>query len=201
MMETPLPAERPVTITPACVRAVLAGRKNQLRHALDGEPPTGAGPADCPLGRPGDQLWVREAWAVPAGRDGDATAVRYAPDGGFDPADPAHGGAYGEGWHPAREMPRWASRLTLEIVAVRLERLQEIAATDLAAEGGMWRESTIPGGAAGRHEASADLERAGFARWWSEVNARRGTTWERNPWVWVVELWRVGTLARVPLSV
>jgi len=171
------------------VRAVLAGRKSQLRNALDGEPPPGVGGEDCPLGRPQDRLWVREAWAAPAApaaQEGDRGAVRYAADGGFDPADPEHGGAYGEGWRPAREMPRWASRLTLEIVRARLERVQDIAAADLAAEGGMWRE-----GQPSAADATDTDERMGFARWWSEINARRGTTWERNPWVWVVEFRRV----------
>ena len=184
-MEPHSPTERPVTITPACVLAVLARRKTQLRSALDGEPPPGAGPADCPLGRPGDRLWVREAWATPAGREGDGSAVRYAADGGFDPTDPAHGGAYGEGWRPPKGMPRWASLLTLEIVSVRRERVQEIGAADLAAEGGMWRQGAAEEGSDG------DAKRAGFARWWSEVHAKRGTTWDRNPWVWRVEFRRL----------
>jgi hypothetical protein len=50
----------------------------------------------------------------------------------------------------------------------------------------MWREGTVPAA-----DGEGRDERAGFARWWSEVNARRGTTWERNPWVWVVEFRRV----------
>jgi predicted alpha/beta hydrolase family esterase len=163
------PAERPVTITQACVRATLAGRKSQIRQ------PVAKGEEECPSGRPGDRLWVREPWSIPrelesAPPEPARREIRYAADGGPEPPD---------GWRPPREMPRWASRLTLEIQRVRSEPVQAISETDLLAEGGMWREGSPPG--------PPDAERAGFARWWSEVNARRGTTWERNPRVWVIE--------------
>ena len=82
----------------------------------------------------------------------------------------------------AREMPQWASRLTLEITGVRLEQVQAISSEDLVAEGGTWRE--------GAPVPSPEADREGFAQWWSAVNAARGTTWERNPWVWVIEFRR-----------
>lgn len=197
---------RPKTLTKACVRAILAGRKTQIRQALDPQPPEGAAIAGvdldgrltwteggrtvrgepCPLGQPGDRLWVREAWALPAGVDGRLepgaalSQVRYLAD---EEPSPQSGEGVREEFRPAREMPQWASRLTLEISAVRLEQLQAISPADLEAEGGMWRGGTS--------KPDAEADREGFARWWSEVNAARGNRWAHNPWVWVVEFRRV----------
>jgi hypothetical protein len=196
---------RPKTLTTACVRAILAGRKTQLRQALDPQPPEGAAIAGvdlegrltwtegdqtargepCPLGGPGDRLWVREPWALPADVDGrlePAQArrrIRYLADEGLSVASE---GEVKVEFRPAREMPQWASRLTLEITGGRLEQVQAISGEDLEAEGGMWRE--------GAPVPSPEAEREGFAQWWSAVNAAWGTTWERNPWVWVVEFRR-----------
>jgi hypothetical protein len=193
---------RPKTLPTACVRAILVGRKTQLRQALDPQPPEGASIAGmdlegrltwtegghtargepCPLGGPGDRLWVRERWALPADVDGPLEPerarrqLRYLADEELSFA--SKGGVQSE-FRPAREMPQWASRLTLEITGVRVEQLQAISLQDLEAEGGMWR-----GGAS---NPGPEADREGFARWWGEVNAARGNRWERNPWVWVVE--------------
>lgn len=195
---------RPKTLTTASVRAILVGRKTQLRQALDPQPPEGVSIAGmdlegrltwtegghtargepCPLGGPGDRLWVRERWALPADVDGPLEPeqarrrVRYLADGEL--SDDAERGiaASGES-RPARKMPQWASRLTLEITGVRLEQLQAISPEDLEAEGGMWRE--------GASNPGPEADRESFERWWNEVNAASGNTWERNPWVWVVE--------------
>jgi len=197
---------RPKTLTTACVRAILAGRKTQLRQALDPQPPEGVSIAGmdlegrltwidggrtargepCPLGQPGDRLWVREPWTLPAEVDGRLepgvalSHVRYLAD---EKRGPRMGAEAQAGFRPAREMPQWASRLILEITGVRLEQVQAASPEDLAAEGGMWRE--------GAPVPSPDADRDGFARWWNAVNPARGTTWERNPWVWVVEFRRV----------
>ena len=193
---------RPKTLTTACVRAILAGRKTQLRQALDPQPPEGVSIAGvdlegrltwtegghtargepCPLGQPGDRLWVRESWALPAGVDGRLepgaalSQVRYRAD---EELSPNWGGEVKAEFRPAREMPQWASRLTLEVTGVRLEQLQAIGPADLEAEGGMWR-----GGAS---KPGPEADREGFVRWWSEINAARGNRWAHNPWVWVVE--------------
>ena len=100
---------------------------------------------------------------------------------------------YGK-WTPAIHMPRWASRLTLEVVSVRVERLNDISEEDAQAEGvapffevykGMGQEQTISTG-----ERAADApHRASFACLWDEINGDRAL-WKSNPWVWVVEFKR-----------
>jgi hypothetical protein len=199
----------PKTLTTACVRAILAGRKTQLRQALDPQPPEGAMVAGvdlegrltwteggrtvrgepCPLGEPGDRLWVREPWALPTGMGGALDPeqakryLRYLADEELGADGPERRPVLAGEFHPAREMPGWASRLILEITGIRLEQVQAISPEDLAAEGGMWREGApVPG---------PEADREGFARWWSAANAARGTTWDRNPWVWVIEFRRV----------
>jgi len=203
------PEWTPKTLTTACVRAILAGRKTQLRQALDPQPPEAASIAGidlegrltwtedgrtlrgepCPLGQPGDRVWVREPWALPPETEGRLEPdvarrhVRYLADEEVRPDGGGNAPCVPGEFRPAREMPRWASRLTLEIAAVRLEQLQAISPADLEAEGGMWREETCDPG--------SEADREGFARWWSEVNAARGNRWAHNPWVWVVEFRRV----------
>jgi hypothetical protein len=149
--------EEPVSISAACAAAVLRGTKTILRHvAAD---PTAA----CPLGEPGDRLWVREPWLP-----GDSSSqVRYE---GTEPAGVT------SSWQPARTMTREASRIILEIEAVRLERLQAIPTADLRDEGALWA----------RPESEDANDIPGFARWWDSLHAREGTRWSDNPWVWVI---------------
>lgn len=142
--------ERPLSLSAGCVRAILGGRKTLVRHVA-------ADP--CPLGEPGDWLWVREPWA-PGSPGG--SAARYQADGAE--------AAPGVEWQPARTMPRELSRL-------RLERLRDIPDEDLPAEGRLWREGAPAGG---------ETEREGFARWWDSLHARPGTRWADDPWVWVL---------------
>lgn len=160
------PGETPVSISSGCARAVLDDRKTMLRQvAVDADAP-------CPLGGPGDRLWVREPWASVGG------AVAYA-------ADEAEGlagdGAVAPEWQPSRTMPREASRILVEIEATRLERLQAIPPEDLAAEGSLWLSAA----------AAGESPRQGFARWWDSLHPRPGTQWGDDPWVWVVRFRRV----------
>lgn len=134
----------------------------------------------CPYGREGDRLWVRESWRAMD----DIPTSRLAPgDQIFYRADYPFPVAYGQKWKPSIHMPRWASRITLEIVRVRIERLQEITEQDAFAEG--VRPSIVGG----------DLDflkyRAGFQSLWNSINVKRGYGWDINPWVWVIEFRKV----------
>lgn len=146
----------------------------------------------CPYGAPGDRLWVREtcrAEELPDGLDG----VRYSADRAFV----AIPGSAADRWIglnayrgqkgavvPAIHMPRWASRITLEVTGVRLERLQRITEEDAEAEGTApaWIDAddneTV-------HAAAKPTYRQGFARLWRDINGAE--SWSANPWVWVVE--------------
>jgi hypothetical protein len=75
-------------------------------------------------------------------------------------------------------MPRWASRITLEITDIRVERLQDITEEDAEAEG-----SKLDGGTA---PEICYTYRYGFSKLWDSLNAKRGFSWESNPWVWVI---------------
>jgi len=82
-------------------------------------------------------------------------------------------------WKHSIHMPRWASRLTLEVVDVRVERLQEIAEGDARAEGLSESDARWSDGFVEPH-------RDQFARFWDSLNAKRGYGWDVNPWVWVI---------------
>jgi hypothetical protein len=160
----------------------------------------------CPYGQPGDRLWVREAWAslrfsydFESGQCDDYESVEpsdvlrwrqsefarpYRPK--FDIAysanwEPQHVQERGFKWRPSIHMPRWASRLTLEIVSVRVERLQEISEADAAAEG---------------VQLTSPDEQTYYGQYrvlWNKINGP--SSWEANPWVWVVEFKREATNA------
>lgn len=142
----------------------------------------------CPYGQVGDRLWVRETAYIappnfsdsrnfthldPAGRPRvagyaasmDGESVRCARD-------------YGIKKTPSIHMPRWASRITLEITGVRVERLQSTSGIDALAEG---IESVYGNGA-----SVTD-----FAHLWDGINSERGFGWDKNPWVWAIEFKRI----------
>ena len=128
-------------------------------------------PHDCPYGRPGDRLWVKETFrdarAVAAGR------VLYRASG-----DTACG------WRPSIFMPRELSRVTLEVTGIRVERLQDISEADAIAEGVDFDLSEYP--FSGQPTRTPTLA---YRQLWNGIN---GTdSWAANPWVWVVEFKRV----------
>ncbi len=186
----------------------------------------------CPYGVPGDALWVRETWQEffedelpedrrggPAGRMGcpatpqRRSVVAYWADGPLD--HPQHGSA---NWRPSIHMPRWASRLTLAVKAVRVERLQDISEGDIYAEGIELTGTTV---ACMKEEERA--ARGAFATLWDSINAKRREpshianrrrkgkatqrydashpeqptpyAWANNPFVWVVEFEKEATRA------
>lgn len=157
--------------------------------------------ARCPYGQPGDRLWVRETWcplrssdyaaaprSAPLPEDRAKVTIAYQADH-IDP----RGDAGPLEWRSPLFLPRWASRLTLEIEAVRVERLQEISHDDAAAEGmytGAWRSEEGPKPPSGQMHSYA-VER--FRRVWDAINGKRAP-WASNPWVWVVTFRSVETV-------
>lgn len=188
--------ERPILFNGEMVRAILDGRKTQTRRVVrptvsactvgyycgpngditpvnvqeDGDPWYDI---PSPFGQIGDRLWVRETCFIhnkPNEREPNGT-VYYAADIG--PGGP------GSKPTPSIHMPRWASRITLEITAVRVERLQDISEADAKAEGPDWM-------GLGPYTSADELEtpRDGFSRLWDSF-AKPGEKWKDNPWVWV----------------
>lgn len=161
----------------------------------------------CPYGQPGDRLWVREAWWQHGGgtvsQEGEyrfipdnypGAQVAYAADHKYAPATTY----YYEGWakRPSIFMPRWASRITLEITHVRVERLQDIREQDIRAEGvattcvyygDRCNSSRCPEHERGYHTGVGE----DFRRLWNEINAKRGYSWDSNPFVWALEFKQV----------
>jgi hypothetical protein len=136
----------------------------------------------------GDRLWVRETFFeyVPDHNPG-VHCVGYRADAPVDAVGP-HMCRDAPSltpirWRPAIFMPRWASRLTLEVTAVRAERLQEISEEDAVAEGA----GNIGGAIIKSEEFGAYLPAASYqyGQLWDSLNAKRGHLWDSNPWVWV----------------
>lgn len=139
---------------------------------------------------PGDRLWVREAWRLPNSFDEDSpvrAATRVHPS--FKPnvffeADGAVRSAGAATGKPGRlrasmHMPRWASRLTLPVADVRVQRLQDISEEDARAEGAELDQALLAGGLKATY-------RGGFARIWAgihEPHPNNPTSWGNNPWV------------------
>lgn len=158
----------------------------------------------CPHGNAGDRLWVRETHEVrrigSETFDGGRPTRRYAgiayqADDGRAEVDidlntfQALDAKESRGWSPSIHMPRWASRITLEITGVRAERLRDISAADALAEG---IERTGDGFSVdgGRHFHAAS-PRCAFASLWDGLNAARGHGWDANPWVWTISFRRL----------
>ena len=126
----------------------------------------------------GDQLYVRETWVhtgagvwtvADAMRWPGRSQIRYRADG-QGPADQ---------WFPSIHMPRWASRITLTVTNVRIERVQDISEEDANAEGA---EPTTCANAEPPQDGFPS-HRSGFALLWNSLNAARGYGWDANPWV------------------
>lgn len=193
--------ERPILFSAPMVRAILEGRKTQTRRVMKPQPFWGerqglqsAGwcfsspkvallswPGDkltealkshCPYGQRGDRLWVRETFLVDDNRRIPKTATRknFEVDYKATSEDSPHWR-----WRPSIHMPRWASRITLEITGIRVERLQDISEADAHAEGVTIRSVTHYDGQAKDY----------FFALWEKINGLE--SWAANPWVWVIE--------------
>jgi hypothetical protein len=212
--------DRPIIFSGPMVRALLEGRKTQTRRVMpdqtlfracaDGyEIWTGflgwqpvawamANRADCGRGTvpsytPGDRFWVREAFCHSAHSGYDAKPGFDIKTGENSVWYRATDAGQCEGpWRPSIHMFRWASRLTLVVTDVRVQRLQEISGLDISAEGVRAdMPEPRPRLAAGIAQVSPltwnngkdFTDRAGFRRLWNSLNAKRGYGWETNPWV------------------
>jgi hypothetical protein len=194
--------ERPILFTGRMVPPVLADTKTMTRRIaklnLSGHverkgrewhPDDPEAFNACPYGVPGDRLWVRETYAW-SGDSSIPEADRIASGEVWYRADGGRGG--GIRWRPSIFMPRWASRILLEITGVRVERLQDISEADCWAEGidavdGVFDES-IPAMAQRMGRLCEDAAPT-FACLWESIN---GTdSWNANPLVWVVSFRRV----------
>lgn len=171
-----------------------------------GGKPLGSDAAICPYGQPGDRLWVRETWLEDPEDDGTWAYTQYVGCKGSPLSDiprkfqkPEHC-IYREGWdgsdlrwRPSIHMPRWASRILLEIVSVRVERLQDISEADCWAEGIEALDGLLDDLAiihlAKRMGRSFEDAAPTYAALWESING--AGSWDANPWVWVVEFKRV----------
>ncbi|ENU1224635.1 morphogenetic protein [Enterobacter hormaechei] len=194
--------ERGMIFNGEMVRAILDGRKTQTRRVMKPQPDEDGlakvinGPwvdtseriYRCPFGVPGDRIWVRETFQGPLfdfeqmeAYQEDSSKFKkpefcvYKADGKpapefFDADDNLHCG-----WRPSIHMPRWASRITLEITGVRVEQLNDISEEDARSEG-------ISGSSA------RDVKEAYAALWRSIYGS---DSWRANPWVWVIEFKRI----------
>ncbi|MFY7349551.1 hypothetical protein ACOTXF_13730 [Enterobacter cloacae complex sp. IR53041] len=143
----------------------------------------------CPFGAVGDRIWVREAFQGPLVSEEFLEEYRaypekfenpeyceYAADGGPRPEYCDLDDNLRHGWRPSIHMPRWASRLTLEITSVRVERLRDLSEDDAKSEG-----ITPPSGGV----LPGWEYRINFRELWMSIYG--SDNWEANPWVWVIE--------------
>ncbi|MBQ1763076.1 MAG: hypothetical protein IIZ92_09290 [Aquincola sp.] len=218
--------EGPILFSAPMVRALLAGTKSQTRRIVKPQPthfnPAGTprrvnpdgGPSAmvrCPYGQPGDRLWVRETWR--ASPQYDWAAPREVPKGSpvyyeATADDDFEANADNFDFHPSVLcrpsvfMPRWASRITLEVTGVRVERLQDISEADAIAEGiergadfPGWYRGPLPGDSEGLAEAGRAFKvptafpRLAYRALWESINGPG--SWDADPWVWVVAFKRV----------
>lgn len=190
--------ERPILFSGPMARAILDGTKTQTRRIVKPFPPEAVSSfyrpfatepnnwhgyggdairwyGSCPYGQPGgDRLYVRETWAASHAYDHlpphlipRSARIHYA-------ATEERGGLL---WRPSIHMPRWASRITLEITDVRVERLQDISEADSIAEGVI------------HNPLLATNSRESFMHLWGRINGPR--SWDANPWVWAITFKRL----------
>ena len=203
--------ERGMIFNAEMVRAILDGRKTQTRRTVKPQPDEDGlvkvinGPwvdtsernYRCPFGDVGDRIWVRETFQGPlfdyeqmeayledSSRFEKPEFCQYAADGGHRPEYQDADDNLRHGWRPSIHMPRWASRILLEITDVRVERLNAISQEDAQAEGMEltgWRPTYSDPDSGGEVMTPYD----NFAELWSSIYGDE--SWKANGWVWVIE--------------
>jgi len=207
--------ETPILFSSEMVRAILDGRKSQTRRVMNPQPIDASNgtwypkPSSekakhyanenhfkkgvvidfCPYGKPGDQLWVKETWRVAKCYDDlkplelmlTQRQIEYSAD---------------EDWllkevrgkvRTALFMPKWASRITLEITDIRVERVQDISRKDAKLEGFLPSEYNGMESWNGKVFGNAQIA---FEACWIDINGKK-YPWSDNPWVWVVSFKRI----------
>lgn len=172
--------EHPILFSGEMVKAILEGRKTQTRRIIKPQPtPENVDTvsiAYCRYGFPGDRLWVREKWQAQTHGGVWWHEVREHHElynwAWTNPIKPSYD-ATPPRWLPSIYMPKDACRIFLEIVNIRMERVQDISHEDVIAEGGPFGNS-----------GSSDED---FFILWNSINAKRGYSTNVNPWVWVIE--------------
>lgn len=230
--------ESPILFSAPMVRAILDGRKTVARRIMKPQPTWGSHPkgngsmycaewkgrllgldgarewllAQCPYGKPGQRLWVKETHRPRVvhshGMDACDCAdveVEYQADGEIRFYSDGYIDDHSSGWClpkaaqrgnfvPSIHMPRWASRITLEVTGVRVERLQAIDRAGALAEGIIDLSTPthtafgVPGASLAQHPVRA------FELLWESLNG--AGSWDANHWVWVVEFRRIEQEAR-----
>jgi hypothetical protein len=207
--------ERPILFSAPMVRAILEDRKTVTRRIVKRAmiAPAQFGlplrvfderyigvELRCPYGQPGDRLWVREtarvesesinhvnpskSWHSIDYRAGGSSSVRSGRVPKWFPSCSFNKDGQ-QRWQSAIHMPRWASRITLEVTGVRVERLQDITREGAASEGMcMDLDGTLP-----EWFRRDRWPEENFAALWDQINGE--SAWHANPWVWVVEFKRV----------
>ncbi|MGG8038109.1 morphogenetic protein [Klebsiella aerogenes] len=194
--------ERGMIFNGEMVRAILDGRKTQTRrpvklpvhdknlgcelagNELAGELSAG-NYLNSAFGKPGDRIWVRETFRVHSRATDVATLVykasvrnSWTEQTHRVPVSVCNKPATPEKWTPSLHMPRWASRILLEITDVRVERLKSISDGDAMHEGCSTADMK-----------SGDCVADVFARLWASIYGAE--SWKANPWVWVIEFKRI----------
>lgn len=161
----------------------------------------------CPYGKVGDRLWVREIWIQgyddplieSEGDDENAVSIIYKADGKEEyrtcSAETAEN--WGDfsadsemvGFKSPIHMPRWASRILLEITDIRVERLNDISEEDAIKEGMPPSHASID--RISMQHGFNSFSQSCFAQLWDSLNDKKGYQWSSNPWVWVIEFKKV----------
>ena len=202
--------ERPILFSSDMVRAILDGRKTQTRRIVKPQPgnvdgcyhrpdglyiwthlPVGIGcgvglPFKCPYGQVGDRLYVRETFALSSRQECalprtvvykvDEGKLLFDVGGNWDIAD------YRIKWQSSRFMPKVLARIWLEITGIRVERVQEISEKEALKEGAH---------ALVRKAGYMPSAKYGFEQLWDSLNAKRGYSWESNPFVWCISFKKI----------
>ncbi|MGG7716466.1 hypothetical protein PGN42_10400 [Klebsiella aerogenes] len=207
--------ERGMIFNGEMVRAILDGHKTQTRRVMKPQPDEDGlakiinGPwvdtseriYRCPFGVPGDRIWVRETFQGPlfdyeqmesyledSSKFEKPEFCQYAADGKPAPEYYDADDNLRHGWRPSIHMPRWASRILLEITDVRVERLNAISQEDAQDEGMEltgWRPTYSDPDGGGEVWTPYD----NFALLWESIYGEG--SWKVNPWVWVIEFKRI----------